>query len=75
MDEKKAREIPAAPISQETVDALLATRTMEEFLSVAQAFHVDWNALDDEWLDAVAQGDVTELLYRLKHKKRGGRKS
>ena len=59
---------PAPPISQDTVDALSASDTMEEFLSAAAARGVDWNALPDEWLDAVAQGDVTELCRRMRHK-------
>lgn len=70
--EKPSRAVP--PISQETVDALSRTRTMEEFLAVAQTHRVDWNALPDEWLDAVAQGDVTDLIFRLKHKPKGGQK-
>ena len=68
---KSAR--PAPPISQATVDALLKARTMDEFLTLANALGVDWNALPDEWLDAVAQGDVTELTSRLRHKPKTGK--
>lgn len=65
------RAVP--PIGQEVVDALSKTRTMEEFLRVAAAFKVDWNSLPDEWLDAVAQGDVTDLLRQMRHKPKTGK--
>ena len=69
MEQKKEKPPRATPpISQETVDALSKAQTMEEFLAIAQTHQVDWNALPDEWLDAVAQGDVTDLISRLKHK-------
>ena len=71
--EKPPRATP--PISQETVDALSKAQTMEEFLAIAQTHQVDWNALPDEWLDAVAQGDVTDLISRLKHKPKSGKKA
>ncbi len=51
-------------LTQEIVDALSAAHTMEEYLAIAEAHGIDWNALDDEWLEAVVSGDVTELLWR-----------
>ena len=72
MDEKNAR--PAPPVTQETVDALQTANTMEEFLRIARERRVDWNALPDEWLDALAQGDVTTLLMKMKHKPKTGKK-
>ena len=51
-------------VSQETVDALSRAETMEEFLRIAQREGIDWDALPDEWLSAIAGGAVTGLLHR-----------
>ena len=51
-------------VSQKTVDALSRAETMEEFLRIAQREGIDWDALPDEWLSAIAEGDVTGLLPR-----------
>lgn len=58
-------------ISQETVDALSRADTMEEFLDIAQQEGIDWDALPDEWLSAIAEGDVTVLLPRRSRRKNG----
>ncbi len=66
----KNRRLPQEPdreeieVSQETVDALSRAETMEEFLAIAQREGIDWDALPDEWLSAIAEGDVTGLLPR-----------
>lgn len=65
---------PEPPITQETVDALQAASTIEEFLSIADARGVDWNAMPDEWLSALAEGDVTGLLAQMKHKPKTGKR-
>ena len=57
-------ETEVITVSQETVDALSRAETMEEFLLIAQREGVDWDALPDEWLSAIAEGDVTGLLPR-----------
>ncbi|MBQ8080718.1 MAG: hypothetical protein IJ240_02335 [Clostridia bacterium] len=68
MDEaRKKRPRPAPPIDQDTVDAMSAARTMDELLAIAQARGVDWNSFSDEWLTAIAEGDVTGLLNRFRH--------
>ena len=46
------------------MDALSRAETMEEFLQIAQREGIDWDALPDEWLSAIAEGDVTGLLPR-----------
>ena len=56
-------------ISQETVDALSRAETMEEFLDIARQEGIDWDALPDEWLRAIAEGDVTALLPRRSRRK------
>ena len=57
-------------VSQETVDALSRAETMEEFLLIAQREGVDWDALPDEWLSAIAEGDVTGLEPRTRRRKK-----
>ena len=66
---------PQPLISQETVDILAAADTMEEFLSLAAARGVDWNMMPDEWLSAIAQGDVTELCRQMRHKPKKGKQN
>ena len=61
---QKGSELDEITVSQETVDALSRAETMEEFLAIAQREGVDWDALPDEWLSAIAEGDVTGLLPR-----------
>lgn len=56
-------------ISQETVDALSRADTMEEFLDIAQREGIDWDALPDEWLSAIAEGDITALFPRRPRRK------
>ena len=56
-------------ITQDTVDALAQASTMEEFLRIAQQRGIDWDSLPDEWLSAIAEGDVTGLLPRRPRKK------
>lgn len=70
-DDKKTR--PAPPITQETVEALQRANTMEEFLAIAVQHNVNWDALGDEWLDAIVQGDVLALMDALKHKPKTGK--
>ena len=62
-------DMPEINISQEIVDALAKAATMEEFLRIAQQRGVDWDSLPDEWLSAIAEGDITELLPRRPRKK------
>ena len=66
--ERRPQE-PEILITQETVDALSAASTMEEFLAIAEEHGVDWDSMPDEWLSAVAEGDVTALLPRVRHRK------
>ena len=62
---------PEEIISQETVDAMIGTSTMEEFLLIAEQHGVDWDSLPDEWLSAIAEGDISALLPRgSRHKNR-----
>ena len=74
------KELSAEPldevcISQEAVDQLLKARTMEEYLAIAAEHGIDWNELDDEWLEAIVSGDVSELLWRQQRRqRRAGRK-
>ena len=56
-------------VSQETVDALSRASTMEEFLAIAEREGIDWDALPDEWLSAIAEGDVTALQPRRPRRK------
>ena len=51
-------------ISQDTVDRLMKARNMEEYLAIAAENGIDWNELDDEWLDAIVSGDINDLLWR-----------
>ena len=74
------KELSAEPldevcISQEAVDQLLKARTMEEYIAIAAEHGIDWNELDDEWLEAIVSGDVSELLWRQQRRqRRAGRK-
>ena len=56
-------------VTQETVDALSHASTMEEFLAIAEREGIDWDALPDEWLSAIAEGDVTALQPRRPRRK------
>ena len=67
---REPEENAFSAVSQDTVDRLSHARTMEEFLSIADHEGVDWDSLPDEWLDAIAQGDVTDLLYRMNRRRR-----
>ena len=60
------------PVSQETVDALSRASTMEEFLAIARQRGIDWDSLPDEWLGAIAEGDVTSFLPRRPRRKKPG---
>ena len=62
-------------LTQETVERLLQARTMEEYLAIAAENGIDWNALDDEWLEAIVSGDVSELLWRQQRRRRQARKA
>ena len=57
-------------ISQEVVDQLLQARTMDEYLSIAAENGIDWDSLDDEWLEAIVSGDVGDLLWRQQRRHR-----
>ena len=61
-------------LSQDTVDRLVRAQTMEEYLAIAAEAGIDWNMLDDEWLEAIVDGDVTELIDRLERARRRARK-
>ncbi len=65
---KKDNRIPPeeneVDISQEVVEQLLQARTMEEYLAIAAENGIDWDSLDDEWLEAIVSGDVSDLLWR-----------
>ena len=61
---QEEQDMEEITVSQETVDALSRAETMEEFLRIAQREGIDWDALPDEWLSAIAEGDVTGLLPR-----------
>ena len=69
-------ELPAEPeLSQETVDRLMRAQTMEEYLAIAEEAGIDWDSLDDEWLEAIVSGDVSELNWRLQRRRRHARKA
>ena len=61
-------------IDQATVDRLMRARTMEEYLAIAAEAGVDWESLDDEWLEAIVNGDISELMWRLERARRRARK-
>jgi len=73
MDSRQS-DAPNVPITQETVDRLLKAATMDEYLKIAKECGVDWDALPDEWLSAIASGDVTELIFQAERKARLMRK-
>ena len=62
-------------LTQETVERLLQARTMEEYLTIAAENGIDWDALDDEWLEAIVSGDVSELIWRQQRRQRQIRKA
>ena len=73
--EPSAEPLDEVSISQEAVDQLLKARTMEEYIAIAAEHGIDWNELDDEWLEAIVSGDVSELLWRQQRRqRRAGRK-
>ena len=73
--ELSAEPLDEVSISQEAVDQLLKARTMEEYIAIAAEHGIDWNELDDEWLEAIVSGDVSELLWRQQRRqRRAGRK-
>ena len=73
--EPSAESLDEVSISQEAVDQLLKARTMEEYIAIAAEHGIDWNELDDEWLEAIVSGDVSELLWRQQRRqRRAGRK-
>ncbi len=73
--EPSAEPLDEVSISQEAVDQLLKARTMEEYIAIAAEYGIDWNDLDDEWLEAIVSGDVSELLWRQQRRqRRAGRK-
>ena len=73
--EPSAEPLDEVSISQEAVDQLLKARTMEEYIAIAAEHGIDWNDLDDEWLEAIVSGDVSELLWRQQRRqRRAGRK-
>ena len=51
-------------LSQDVVDQLMKARTMEEYLAIAAENGIDWNEMDDEWLEAIVSGDISDLLWR-----------
>ena len=62
-------------LSQDTVDELQKARTMEENLEIASRFVIDWEELDDEWLEAIVNGDITDLIWKQQRRqRRAGRK-
>ena len=62
-------------LSQDTVDELQKARTMEEYLEIASRFVIDWEELDDEWLEAIVNGDITDLIWKQQRRqRRAGRK-
>ena len=70
-----AEPLDEVSISQEAVDQLIKARTMEEYIAIAAEHGIDWNELDDEWLEAIVSGDVSELLWRQQRRqRRAGRK-
>ena len=73
--EPSTEPLDEVSISQEAVDQLLKARTMEEYIAIAAEHGIDWNELDDEWLEAIVSGDVSELLWRQQRRqRRAGRK-
>ena len=73
--EPSAEPLDEVSISQEAVDQLIKARTMEEYIAIAAEYGIDWNELDDEWLEAIVSGDVSELLWRQQRRqRRAGRK-
>ena len=73
--EPSAEPLDGVNISQEAVDQLLKARTMEEYIAIAAEHGIDWNELDDEWLEAIVSGDVSELLWQQQRRqRRAGRK-
>lgn len=73
--EPSAEPLDEVSISQEAVDQLIKARTMEEYIAIAAEHGIDWNELDDEWLEAIVSGDVSELLWRQQRRqRRAGRK-
>ena len=48
---------------------------MEEYLAIAAENGIDWDALDDEWLEAIVSGDVSELIWRQQRRQRQIRKA
>ena len=68
--EPSAEPLDEVSISQEAVDQLLKARTMEEYIAIAAEHGIDWNELDDEWLEAIVSGDVSELLWRQQRRQR-----
>lgn len=62
-------------ISQDVVEQLMKARTMEEYLAIASENGIDWNELDDEWLEAIVSGDISDLLWRQQRRlRRSGRR-
>ena len=62
-------------LSQDTVDELQKARTMEEYLEIASRFGIDWEELDDEWLEAIVNGNITDLIWKQQRRqRRAGRK-
>ena len=51
-------------LSQDVVDQLMKARTMEEYLAIAAENGIDWNEMDDEWLEAIVSGNINDLLWR-----------
>ena len=50
------------------------TPPMDEYLAIAAENGIDWNSLDDEWLEAIVSGDVSDLLWqRQRRQRRTGR--
>ena len=68
--EPSAEPLDEVSISQEAVDQLIKARTMEEYIAIAAEHGIDWNELDDEWLEAIVSGDVSELLWRQQRRQR-----
>ena len=67
-------KMQSAPlITQEAVEALSRANTMAEWTTIAKQYTIDWNALPDEWLTAIVQGDVTELLHQMQRKPKLGK--
>ena len=56
-------------VPDKSIDPRLLSAAMEEFLDIAQREGIDWDALPDEWLSAIAEGDVTALLPRRSRRK------